>query len=505
MLKAMMPQLPPEAFNMTFQQFVSRTDTNLVVLALNPEKEGLEIPTEQQLLGAIHAAQAEPLTAWVDNVKTGPLIATLPKPGKVKKEAAGPCDSKVLTLSNGVRVIMKQTDFKDDEIRMMAWSEGGLGRYPDSERINLEAFDGVMGASKLGGFTSTELTKALAGKNVSSSANVDVREENFYGSSSVKDIQTLFELIYMTFQPREKDTDAVGAYLASLREELRNKSLNPMASLSDSIQATIYGHHPRITPLTEADVEKIDYDRILQMWADRFADASDFTFLFIGNIDEAQIRELAAQYLATLPRMKRKDNAVDPGLNFVTGDHLNRYQKKMETPQSFIVCAWTGDTEMTVRNNVLMDALGTCIGEIYLKKIREELGAAYTTSANGMVTRGTDDRPRYVLQTAFPLKPEMTDTCLQIVQDVFDDVCENGVSAESLNKVKEYLLKTYTQNQRENSWWMNRIASIDRRNYDPAQDYEEIVKAITPENVKQMAVTIKTDGNRVRVVMEPQQ
>ena len=505
MLKAMMPQLPPEAFNMTFQQFVSRTDTNLVVLALNPEKEGLEIPTEQQLLGAIHAAQAEPLMAWVDNVKTGPLIATLPKPGKVKKEAAGPCDSKVLTLSNGVRVIMKQTDFKDDEIRMMAWSEGGMGRYPDSERVNLEAFDGVMGASKIGGFSSTELTKALAGKNVSSSANVDVREENFYGSSSVKDIQTLFELIYMTFQPREKDTDAVGAYLASLREELRNKSLNPMASLSDSIQATIYGHHPRITPLTEADVEKIDYDRILQMWADRFADASDFTFLFIGNIDEAQIRELAAQYLATLPRMKRKDKAVDPGLNFVTGDHLNRYQKKMETPQSFIVCAWTGDTEMTVRNNVLMDALGTCIGEIYLKKIREELGAAYTTSANGMVTRGTDDRPRYVLQTAFPLKPEMTDTCLQIVQDVFDDVCENGVSAESLNKVKEYLLKTYTQNQRENSWWMNRIASIDRRNYDPAQDYEEIVKAITPENVKQMAVTIKTDGNRVRVVMEPQQ
>ena len=505
MLKAMLPQLPPEAFNMTFQQLVSRTDTNLVVLALNPEKEGLEIPTEQQLLGAIHAAQAEPLTAWVDNVKTGPLIAMLPKPGKVKKEAQGPCDSKVLTLSNGVRVIMKQTDFKDDEIRMMAWSEGGMGRYPDSERINLEAFDGVMGASKIGGFSSTELTKALAGKNVSSSANVDVREENFYGFSSKKDLQTLFELIYMTFQPREKDEDAVGAYLASLREELRNKNLNPMASLSDSIQAAIYGHHPRITPLTEADVDKIDYDRILEMWADRFADASDFTFLFIGNIDEAQIRELAAQYLSTLPRMKRKDKAVDPGLNFVTGDHLNRYQKKMETPQSFIVCAWTGETEMTVRKNVLMEVLGSCMGEIYLKKIREELGAAYSTSANGMVTRGTDDRPRYVLQTAFPLKPEMTDTCLQIVQDVFDDVCENGVSAESLNKVKEYLLKTYTQNQRENSWWMNRIATIDRRNYDPAQDYEDIVKAITPENVKQMAVTIQADGNRVRVVMEPQQ
>ena len=503
-MKQILPQIPTEAFSQTIQQYISRTDSNLVVLSLNPEKEGLAIPTKEQLLGAIHAAQQSQLTPWVDNVKTGPLISNLPKPGKVKKEAAGPCGSKILTLSNGVKVIMKQTDFKDDEIRMMAWSEGGMGRYPDSERINLQVFDGVAGHSKIGGFTSTELSKALAGKNVSSSADVSLREESFAGFSSKKDIQTLFELIYMTFQPREKDEDAVASYLNSLRENLRNKALDPMSSLQDSIQATLYGHNPRIKPITEAEVDKVNYDRILEMWADRFADASDFTFFFLGNIDEAQIRELSAQYLATLPKVKRKDKAVDPGLKMVTGDVTNRYQKKMETPQSFIVCAWTGDTEMTVRNTALMTILGNCVSEIYLKKIREELGAAYSTSAQGVVTRGSDDRPRYVLQTAFPLKPEMTDTCLQIVQDVFDDVCENGVSQESLTKAKEYLLKTFAQNQRENGFWMNRIASIVRRNYDPAEDYEKIIQGITAENVRQMAVTIKADGNRVRVVMEPQ-
>ena len=503
-MKQILPQIPTEAFSQTIQQYISRTDSNLVVLSLNPEKEGLAIPTKEQLLVAIHAAQQSQLTPWVDNVKTGPLISNLPKPGKVKKEAAGPCDSKILTLSNGVKVIMKQTDFKDDEIRMMAWSEGGMGRYPDSERINLQVFDGVAGHSKIGGFTSTELSKALAGKNVSSSADVSLREESFAGFSSKKDIQTLFELIYMTFQPREKDEDAVASYLNSLRENLRNKALDPMSSLQDSIQATLYGHNPRIKPITEAEVDKVNYDRILEMWADRFADASDFTFFFLGNIDEAQIRELSAQYLATLPKVKRKDKAVDPGLKMVTGDVTNRYQKKMETPQSFIVCAWTGDTEMTVRNTALMTILGNCVSEIYLKKIREELGAAYSTSAQGVVTRGSDDRPRYVLQTAFPLKPEMTDTCLQIVQDVFDDVCENGVSQESLTKAKEYLLKTFAQNQRENGFWMNRIASIVRRNYDPAEDYEKIIQGITAENVRQMAVTIKADGNRVRVVMEPQ-
>ena len=503
-MKQILPQIPTEAFSQTIQQYISRTDSNLVVLSLNPEKDGLAIPTKEQLLGAIHAAQQSQLTAWVDNVKTGPLISNLPKPGKVKKEAAGPCDSKVLTLSNGIKVIMKQTDFKDDEIRMMAWSEGGMGRYPDSERINLQVFDGVAGHSKIGGFTSTELSKALAGKNVSSSADVSLREESFSGFSSKKDIQTLFELIYMTFQPREKDEDAVASYLNSLRENLRNKALDPMSSLQDSIQATLYGHNPRIKPITEAEVDQVNYDRILEMWADRFADASDFTFFFLGNIDEAQIRELSAQYLATLPKVKRKDKAVDPGLKIVSGEVTNRYQKKMETPQSFIVNVWTGDTEMTVRNTALMSILGNCVAEVYLKKIREELGAAYSTSAQGTITRGSDDRPRYVLQVAFPLKPEMTDTCLQIVQDVFDDVCENGVSQESLTKAKEYMLKTFAQNQRENGYWMNRIASIARRNYDPSEDYEKIIQSITAENVRQMAVTIKADGNRVRVVMEPQ-
>ena len=504
MVKQILSQIPAEAFSELLKQYISRTDTNLVVLSLNPEKEGLQIPTKDQLLSAIHAAQQSQLTAWVDNVKTGPLIEKLPKPGKVKKETAGPCDSKVLTLSTGVKVIMKQTDFKDDEIRMMAWSEGGNGRYPDSERINLQAFDGVAGHSKIGGFTNTELSKALAGKNVRSSADVDVREESFSGFSSKKDIQTLFELIYMTFQPREKDEDAVGAYKEQLRETLRNKALNPVSSLSDSLQATLYGHNPRIEPMTEAEVDQINYDRILEMWNDRFADASDFTFVFLGNIDEQQIRELAAQYLATLPKVKRNDKAVDPGLNYVTGDITNRYQKKMETPQSYIISAWIGDTEMTVRNNVLMTVLGNCIAETYLKKIREELGAAYSTSAQGVITRGTDDRPRYVLSASFSLKPEMTDTCLQIVQDVFEDVAENGVSEESLTKAKEYLLKTYKQNQRENGWWLSRIASIARRNYDPAENYEEIVSSLTSSNIKQMATTILAEGNRIRVIMEPE-
>jgi len=504
LVQQILPQLPVEAYGEFLKEVVTRTDSNLVVLALNPEKEGLEIPTEQQLLNAIHAAQGMTLEAWVDNVKTGPLVTELPKPGKIVKEQAGPCDSKVLTLSNGVRVILKPTDFKDDEILMTAWSKGGgMGRYGNKERIDLEAWDDVAALSKLGDFTQTELTKALAGRNVGVSFGADIRNQSLNGHCSRKDIATLFELIYLHFQPRQKDLDAFGAYKEQTKEALRNKDLNPMSSLSDSIQATLLGHNPRIKPMTEAEVDLINYDRILEMYADRFADASDFTFLFIGNIDEPLVRFHAEQYLATLPKVKRNDTPVDPNLNFVTGIHDNIYEKKMQTPQSFAVCCWIGDIDMTPRNEVLVNVLGTCLGEIYLKKIREELGAAYSTQAAGFLTRGSDDRPRYVLQAVFPLKPEMTDTCLQIVQDVFDEVAENGVSPESVNKAKEYLLKTYAQNQRENRWWMNRIQQLAFRGYDPAEGYEDIVRAITPANVKQMATTIKAANNRVRVVMKP--
>ena len=504
-MQQLLPSIPLEAYNMTLQELVNRTDTNLVVLAISPDKEGLEIPTEQQLLNAIHTAQKMQLDPWVDNVKTGPLIENMPAAGTIKKEVDGPFGSKILTLSNGVTVVMKETDYKDDEIRMTAWSDGGSARYGLAERVNLAVFDAVVGRSKLGGFTQVELGKALAGKTASASAGVGGRQESVGGSSNKKDVQTMFELIYLNFQPREKDEDAVGAYLASLRESLRNKKLNPMSSLSDSIQMTIYNHNPLITPLAEEEVDKVDYDRILQIYADRFADASDFTFLFIGNINPDQIRELSKQYLATLPTMKRSDKPVDSGLRVVKGDVINRYQKKMETPQSYIVSVWSGPIKLTVKNNAVIDILGTCLSEVYLKKIREEIGAAYSTHASGDITRGADDKTIYEVVTAFPLKPEMTDTCLQIVQEVFEDMAANGPAEESISKAKEYMLKTFAQNQRENGYWMGRLTSVLRRKYDPSENYEAVISSITAADIQEMAKTILKNGNRVRVVMEPEQ
>ncbi len=503
MLQMIMPQIPAEAFNQTFQELVSRTDTNLVVLALSPDKEGLEIPSEQALLDAIHAAQQMQLDAWVDNVKTGPLISQLPKPGKIMKEEDGPLGTCVLTLSNGVKVVMKQTDFKDDEIRMTAWSEGGTGRYSADEYLTLEVMDDVLDQTGVGEFTQTELSKALAGKVVSVSPSISTRSEGLGGSSSIRDQRTMFELIYLYFQPRLKDNDAFGAYKESLREQLRNKALNPMASLGDTIQVTVFNHHKLTTPLQEGDVDRIDYDRILQIYADRFADASDFTFLFIGNINPDSIRELSCQYLATLPKLKRNDKAVDCGMHFFTESVVNRYEKKMETPQSFVIMAWTAPIEQTVKNDVAVSILGQCVSEVYLKKIREELGAAYSASASARIMRGTDDQTRYLMQGMAPLKPEMTDTALVIMRQTIIDIANNGPAVESITKAKEYMVKTFQQNQRENGYWIDRIHSVMKDNYDPATDYEAVVNGITAADIQALAARVVADNNSATIVMVP--
>lgn len=501
LVKQLLPNLPVEAANQVFQQLVSRTDSNLVVLALTPDKEGFQMPTEEQLLQTIHEAQQQQLEAWVDNVKTGPLVENLPAAGYVKKEVAGPFGSKILTLNNGVRVIMKKTDFKDDEIRMNAWSEGGTARYGKADRVNLAMLGDVIGASKLGGFTRIELGKALAGKQASCGPSLSGRGEGLGGSSSVKDVQTLFELIYMHFLPLQRDDEAVESIKSALRENLRNKDANPMSSLNDSIQMTLFDHNWQVWPMKESDVDAMDYDRILQIYADRFADASDFTFQFVGNIDEAQVRDLACKYLATLPTVKRKDKAVDSGLRMHRGDLTNRYQKKMENPMTYLICTWNGPAKMSVENDVHMDILGQCLSTVYLKKIREDLGAAYSTQASASLSRNAADKPFYTIMAVMPLKPALTDTTALIVQQVMEEVAAKGFSTEDIQKAKEYMLKTYTQNQRENGFWMGRIQTMDRRKYDPYKNYEAIVQGTTNADLQKLARQALKDGNRVRIIM----
>ena len=495
--------IPLEAVNFYFHQQACPSDTNLVIIAMSPDKEGLAVPTEEQLLQWVHEARKIDLGPYVDNVKDEPLIPNLPARGSIVKEGEGPFGSHFLVLSNGVRVYLKKTDYEDNKIRMQAYSPGGAGLYGREDDINLMVFSSLIGSSGLGNFTRFELQKALAGKQASVAPSLLARTERLSGSSTPKDIKTLLELTYLSFQKPKRDDKAVEATLTAMRENLMNQEAKPTSAFGDSLTATLYDNHPRSIRLKHDMLDKVSYDRVLEIYADRFADASDFTFIFCGNLEEDSIRPLLEQYIATLPVVKRKDKPVDTKQYMHKGTLTNRFERKMETPQAMALQVWHGPSTAKLRDRTVTDILGQILDMRYTETIRESLGAAYSVGVNGSVSYNSADKPCYAIQIFAPVKPELCDTAMAVMDAELEAIAAHGVEEKYLNKVKEYLLKTADENQRSNAYWMGCIESMDRRKIDYDTDYKATVSSITSTDLQKLAKKILKDRNRLRVIMLP--
>ncbi len=504
--KQILPNVPVDAINQLFAQLVSVNDSNLVIFNMNPEKGGYVQPTEEGLLAAVHAAQKMNLEAYVDNVKNEPLIAKMPKAGKIKKEVNGQFDTQVLTLSNGVKVILKKTDFKDNEVIMHAFSDGGSGRYGVEDKYTLKLFSDFIAASGWGNFTSTELTKALAGIQASVGTGISNRREFLSGNSVPKDLRTMFELIYLHFQQPLRDEKAVASMLQSTAQTLRNQNANPMKAFQDSLQTTIYGNNPRLVLLKEEDLNKASYDRALEIYSDRFKDASDFTFVFVGNFDNDSIRQYCAQYLAALPKVKRNDKPVDSNMNPQDGKHENIFRNKMEQPSCTMVqYLGCSNVENTLKNQVTAGIVGEVLSMRLLEKIREEMGAAYSVGAQGALAQRSDGSYGLALQVYAPLKPELCDASREVIDQELKNMAENGAEEHYISKIKEYLLKSYKEGERQNSSWLNYITSYYQDGLDEYTTYEEVVKNITSKDIAEMTTKILASGNNAVVIMLPEE
>ena len=501
----LVPNIPVDVINQYFAELAAPADSNLVILSMCPEKDGFVQPTEEELLGAVHAAQQMELEAYVDNVKNVPLISQLPAPGTIKSEKPGKFGSTILTLSNGVRVILKQTDFKANEIVMRAYSPGGTNRYGLEDQYTLQMLPALIGASGLGEFSSTELPKALAGKQASANPSITGTREYISGTAVPKDLRTMFELTYLRFQPLTRDDKAVSALLEQQRLTLRNQALNPMKALSDSIKTTLYGSNPYVITMDEADVDKVSYDRAVEIYNDRFADAGDFTFIIAGAFDNDSIREYVCQYLATLPTVKRDDRPMPGHVDFVKGSHVNRFQKKQEQPSTTMILANVAPVKYSLKNDQVIQILGEVLDTRLIETVREEMGAAYSTSTQAtMQTQKDENKFSIVLQTYAPVKPEMVDTCLQVIHHELESIALNGIDeAKYLAKTKEYMAKTYQEGQRENDTWLSYLETFYRRGWDENTKYLETLQGITGKDVQKMAKQLLKSKNDFAVIMEP--
>ncbi len=504
LMKQLVPAIPIDAINAVMAQLMPKSDSNLVVLNFNQEKDGATYPTEAGLLGAIRDARAQQLTAWVDNVKDEPLMTTLPKPGKITKEVKNDKFGYTeLTLQNGVKVILKQTDLKKDQVLLTGEGWGGSALYDVKERANIALFNDAVEASGLGAFSHTELTKALAGKIAGATLSMSTQRTNVNGSSTPTDVETMMQLVYLYMTSNiKKDEQSYDQMMKTTELQLKNRLLQPEAVFSDSLSLTLTKHNPRFKNLDVEDLKDVSYDRILQMAKERTANAAAFTFTIIGNYDETKIRPLVEQYLGSLPSQKNIVKGKDVSTDY-TGKVVNNFKHKAETPKAMAVMHWYSEKiPYTLENIVRSQAAGQVLQMVYLKEIREEASAAYTVQAQADVSRD-DFGDEASIFAVCPMKPEKADVALSIMRRAVMDMAAGKCDADMVTKVKEYMLKNLGDAQKNNGYWAGRIDAWRKWNLDLHTDCEKTIQALTPQSICAFVTEVLKSGNEAEVVMLP--
>ncbi|MDD4848137.1 MAG: insulinase family protein [Bacteroidales bacterium] len=475
------PVIPLETINETVKELVS--DSNLVITLTAPEKEGVVLPTKEVLINIVKIADKDQVEPYVDAVSDEPLLAKLPKAGKVKSEKALPqFEATEWTLSNGVKVIYKPTKFKEDEIRMSAYSWGGTSQFDVKDAITIKSLDELITIGGVGNFSAIDLPKILSGKIVNITPYIDDTKEGFTGDCSPKDLETLMQVIYLYFTQPRADQEAFTSFLTRTKAALENMDANPMITFQDSLMAVIYNNHPLVTRVKVADLTKIDYKRAMEMYNDRFANANDFIFTFVGNIDPAVLKTLSEQYLASLPSKKGTEQWKDNGKNPTKATRISRYDKKLETPKTTIFMSYNGDMDYTPENKIYMDVFGDILDIVYTEKIREDEGGTYGVYVGGSL--GAIPTGNFFLQIIFDTNEELCDKLMGIAKDELKKMASEGPSEVNLNKVKEFMLKKHQEDLQENKYWISSINDFTRNDVNVVADYEKIVNSIT---VKSMA------------------
>ena len=495
------PSFTVEHINDAMKNLISETDTNFVSMVLMKEAEGVSYPTEQELAAIVKQVRGEKLEAYVDNVKQEPLMASAPKAGSIKKVVENKVlGFKKLTLSNGAKVVLKKTDYKDNEIRVAGSANVGYSAF-QNDPVNAANASTVWEVSGLAGFTGNDLQKMLAGKQCSVGLTMSPFRHGISGSTTPKDLETMMQLLYLSMTNLTKDEKAFENLKNTYVTVLSNKSNNPNMVYQDSIQSTLYlGNKLALLPNVE-DIQNINYDRVLDMQKQLYGNAKDFTFYFVGNYDEKVLLPLIEQYIASLPNkgMKLKNQKIP----YAKGEVKNIFTKAMENPQSQAREMWFVKLPAyTQKTAVLADISARLLEMKYLRSIREELSAAYSTGASCGLIFDYDGKLALTINGTAQLNPDKVDAAVPCFFKGMEETIA-APDANDLQKVKEILLKQAGVDEKTNSYWMQVLSMYDLRKVDTHTNYREMVKSVTAQQISDFLknVVLKS-GNHFEVIMK---
>lgn len=501
MMSMIVNQIPVEAVNQVFSQIVS--DKNLVVLGMMPAREGEACPKDEDILALLSQVEAENIAPYVDNVKDEPLVSELPAAGKVVKEnMLSDFGAKEWILSNGAKVILKKTDFKADEINMMAVAKGGTSVYGNDKAADLMFMPAVLEQHGLGSFTNSELTKLMAGKQVSLKVSLDDYVRRLSGNTTPKDLKTYMEMIYMTFTGLTVTPDEFTAMQNLYKGLIQNQAQNPNFVFQKKVQEFLYTS-PNKQVFGVSDIEKANREDILSIIREQLANAAEFTFVFSGNFDESELKALVEQYIATLPSMKGKKQELkhNPAVEIKSGNEEKEFSLKMEVPQGSAAVIISGKMPYSFKNRLMASMSAQIISARLLSEVREKEGAVYS-----IYTQGSQDRlseVSVVYQTIFQVKPEKKDRVLEIIRSEFEKLAKE-TPVEELDKVKEFMVKQITGDEHTNSYWCSMMAGNELLPSEVCVKAEQVIQSITPKEISGYVNEVMKQNNYRVLVMMPE-
>ncbi|MDD2436510.1 MAG: insulinase family protein [Massilibacteroides sp.] len=502
-LQMMLPQLKVVMVNQMVQSYI--TDKNLIISINAPEKESVKLPNNAGILAAFDKAAKAELTAKAEEDLNKPLLKETPDSGTIVKES----ENKALgvtewTLSNGVKVILKPTAFKKDEILMSAFSQGGTSKVDNVDDLLSATFaDHIVSNNGLGDFSQIDLQKALTGKIVDVNPYISEFEEGFSGSSSVADFETMLQLVYLNFTGVRKDDNSYQAFINMLNTSLANAAKDPRQAFSDSINQTLTAHHPRTISLKLESVSKIDQEKALAIFKDRFAIPADFIFVFVGNVspENSAFRQAVCTYLGGLPSEHISEKYTDHQVRAPKGIVKNYFMQEMEVKKASNLIYYTGSLPYNLQNKVTIKAIENLLFDRYLDSIREKEGGSYGVSVRAALDNTPIEQAILILQ--FDTDPEKQARLMDIIHQEVDNLSTNGPSIEAVKKIQENMLKKYDENQRENGWWRSTIKAYYEDGIDYVKEYKNAVNALTPALIKDMLKKLVGQKNVIEVVMTP--
>ena len=497
-----LPEITLQEVNALAKQWVP--DKNRVVLVNAPQKEGLTIPDETKLAGVITAATRKELAPYVDAVANASLLDAPPSPGAVTKTATK--DAFGITeweLSNGVKVVLKPTTFKEDEIVFQAFSPGGTSLASDADFVPAETAAQVISSGGLGKFSAVDLRKALTGKVASARPFISELDEGLRGSASKKDLETLFQLIYLTFTAPRADPAIFTVLTSAMKSQLSNQKASPEFAFAEALNSIMTQNHPRAKMPTPEMVDQMNLDKSFAFYKDRFSDASDFTFVFVGSFDPAAVKPLAERYLAALPVTHRTETWKDVGVKRPSGVIEKRVDKGLE-PKSRAAILFTGPFDYTQENRIAIRAMADVLEVRLRESIREDLGGTYSVSADANYTKVP--RAEYTLDVSFGCSPDRTDELVKTVLKEIEALKANGPTDKQVADVKETFLRDQETNMKQNGYLLGQIALRYEYNEDLSSLFNlaDYYRKIDAAMIKSAAQKYLNPTNMVKLTLFPE-